>query len=127
LVKDNKKVLIIDDEAYIRRVIELKLKKRGYQVITARNGKEGLDRFKTLQPDIVITDIKMPKMDGLTFCELTNDLKKERSFLTIIITCSMPGEGWKRLDKMNETLFFDKPFSPAKLLDCIDRYFGNKK
>jgi CheY-like chemotaxis protein len=127
LGKDNKKVLIIDDEAYIRRVIELKLKKRGYQVITARNGEEGLDRFKTHQPDIVITDIKMPKMDGMAFCERTNDLKKERPFLTIIITCSMPGEGWRRLDKMDETLLFEKPFSPSRLLDCIDRYLGNKR
>ncbi|MCG2776609.1 MAG: response regulator, partial [Desulfobacterales bacterium] len=72
----NKKVLIIDDEPYIRRVIELKLKARGYQVITATNGVEGLNCFKKYKPQVVVTDINMPKMDGKVFCELTNEFKK---------------------------------------------------
>ena len=68
----NKKILVIDDEAPIRRVLELKLKNRGYQVITAKNGVEGLEIIKTQQPDAVITDIMMPEMDGKTHCQLVN-------------------------------------------------------
>ena len=120
----NKKVLIIDDEPYIRRVLELKLKKQGYQIFSAKNGEEGLSCFKTEQPDVVITDINMPKMDGKVFCEMTNEFKKKRSFLTIIVTCSVPLDGLQWVDKMQETRFFEKPFSPSKLLDCIDEYFG---
>ena len=120
----NKKVLIIDDEPYIRRVLELKLKKRGYQIFSAKNGEEGLSCFKTEQPDVVITDINMPKMDGKVFCELTSEFKKKRPFLTIIITCSVPLDGLQWIDKMQETRFFEKPFSPSKLLNCIDQYFG---
>ena len=121
---NNKKVLIIDDEPYIRRVIELKLKKRGYQVITAPNGVEGLNCFKKYKPQVVVTDINMPKMDGKAFCELTNKFKKKRPFLTIIVTCSVPLDGLQWIDKMDKTMFFEKPFSPSKLLECIDQYFA---
>ena len=123
----NKKVLIIDDEPYIRRVIEIKLKNRGYQVITATNGMEGLKCFKKYKPQVVVTDINMPKMDGKVFCELTNQFKKKRPFLTIIMSCSVPLEGLQWIDKMEKTRFFEKPFSPSKLLDCIDEYFGVDK
>ena len=120
----NKKVLIIDDEPYIRRVIELKLKNSGYQVITASNGVEGLNCFKKYKPQVVVTDINMPKLDGKAFCELTNEFKKKRPFLTIIMSCSVPLDGLQWIDKMQGTRFFEKPFSPSKLLDCIDQYFA---
>ena len=120
----NKKVLIIDDEPYIRRVIELKLKNSGYQVITASNGVEGLNCFKKYKPQVVVTDINMPKLDGKAFCELTNEFKKKRPFLTIIMSCSVPLDGLQWMDKMQGTRFFEKPFSPSKLLDCIDQYFA---
>jgi CheY-like chemotaxis protein len=105
-------------------VIELKLKASGYQVITATNGEEGLNCFKKHKPQVVVTDINMPKMDGKAFCELTNDFKKKRPFLTIIVTCNVPLGGLQWIDKMDEIMFFEKPFSPSKLLDCIDQYLG---
>jgi DNA-binding response OmpR family regulator len=119
---NNKKVLVIDDEPHIRRVIELKLKKRGYQVSMATNGEEGLNAINTLQPDVVISDINMPKLDGKTLCEMTDDLKRERPFLTIIITARIsPGEEiW--ISKMRHTLFMEKPFSPSRLLECVEQY-----
>jgi len=121
---NNKKVLVIDDEIHIRRVIELKLKKRGYQVVTAKDGVEGLDMIKTQQPDVVISDINMPKLDGKTLCEQTNYLKKERPFLTIIITCRISSDEENWIKKMDTTLFMAKPFSPSKLLECIDQHVG---
>ena len=122
-MRNNKKALVIDDEAPIRRVIEIKLKKRGYQVTTAINGKEGLNLIKTQKPDVVISDIMMPEMDGRTLCEETNYLKKERPFLTIIITCRISPDEESWTNQMQDTLFMEKPFSPAKLVECIDRYF----
>jgi two-component system alkaline phosphatase synthesis response regulator PhoP len=124
-LENNKKVVVIDDEVHIRRVIEIKLKKEGYRVMTAINGKEGLELIKAQQPDVVISDIMMPEMDGKTLCEVTNVFKKVRSFLTIIMTCriSSDEEGW--INEMQDTVFMEKPFSPNKLVECIDRYFGN--
>jgi DNA-binding response OmpR family regulator len=123
-LRKDKKVLIIDDEPHIRRVIELKLKQRGYQVLQAKDGEEGLQLIRTQRPDAVITDIMMPKLDGKALCEQTNPLKKQHPFLTLIVTCRIsPGEHhW--ISKMQDTLFMEKPFSPSRLLECIDRYFG---
>ena len=123
-MRSNKKVLIIDDEPHIRRVIELKLRQRGYQVFEAKDGEEGLELIHTLCPDAVITDIMMPKLDGKTLCEQTNRLKKERPFLTLIMTSRISLDERSWISEMQDTLFMEKPFSPSRLLECIDRYFG---
>ena len=123
----NKKVLVIDDEPHIRRIIELKLKKRGYEILTAANGEEGLDIITTQKPDVVISDINMPKMDGKTLCEITDTLKNDRPFLTIIITARISPEEAIWINKMRHTLFMEKPFSPAKLLERVDQYFESHR
>ena len=120
----NKKILVIDDEVYIRRVIEIKLKKWGYQVITAANGLEGLELIKTQKPDVVITDINMPGMDGESLCRLTDLMKKEKPFMTIVMTARISPEERVWTSEMTETQFMEKPFSPAKLLEAINKYFG---
>ena len=120
----NKKVLVIDDELHIRRVIEIKLKNRGYQVITATNGLEGLEIIKTQKPDAVITDINMPGMDGEALCRLTDVLKIERPFLTIVMTARISPEERNWISELTETQFMEKPFSPSKLLDAVNKYFG---
>lgn len=123
----NKKVLVIDDEPHIRRIIELKLKKRGYEILTAANGEEGLDIITTQKPDVVISDINMPKMDGKTLCEMTDTLKNDRPFLTIIITARISPDEAIWINKMHHTLFMEKPFSPAKLLERVDQYFESHR
>jgi CheY-like chemotaxis protein len=57
-------ILVIDDEPILRQVIELTLQKAGFHVLAAANGREGLDIFRKTPPDLVITDIMMPVMDG---------------------------------------------------------------
>lgn len=125
-MENNKKILVVDDEAHIRRVLEVKLKNRGYQVLMAKNGQEGIDIIKEHQPDIVITDINMPIIDGKTLCEKTNGLKKERSFLTIIITARINPKERDWITNMQDTRFFEKPFSPAKIVEAIEQYLGGQ-
>jgi len=59
------KLLVVDDEEGIREVLEITLTDAGYEVLTAENGFSGLDMVKTHNPDIVLTDIRMPGMDGM--------------------------------------------------------------
>ena len=122
-MRNNRKILVIDDEAHIRRIIELKLKSRGYQVITAENGAEGLDLIKTERPEAVVSDINMPKLDGKTLCQMTDPIKKERPFLTIIITARISPDEEVWVNQMHCTQFMEKPFSPSRLLERIDQYF----
>ena len=122
-METNKHILVIDDEVHIRRVIELKLKNRGYNVITASDGEEGLNIILEQKPDVVITDIMMPKLDGRSVSEQTNNLKNERPFLTIIMTCRISSDEHEWVDKMKDTMLIEKPFSPSKLVEHIDQYF----
>ncbi|MBW1863099.1 MAG: response regulator [Deltaproteobacteria bacterium] len=123
-MQNNKKILVIDDEAHIRRVIALKLKKRGYRVVMAANGEEGLNIIKSQRPNVVVSDIMMPKLDGKSLCEQTNGLKEEWPFLTIIMTCRIFPNEQKWINEMQDTLFMEKPFSPSRLVEHIDQYFG---
>jgi DNA-binding response OmpR family regulator len=120
----NKKILVVDDEAHVRRVLELKLKHHGYQVLTAGSGQEGLELIKTQQPDVVITDINMPGMNGESLCRLSDPLKRERPFLTIVMTARISPEERIWIEEMHETQFVEKPFSPSNLLERINAYFG---
>ena len=120
---NGKSVLVIDDEAPIRRVIEMKFRNRGYQVMTAINGEEGLDLIKAHSPDVVITDIMMPKLDGKSLCEQTDGLKDERPFLTIVVTCRISPEERSWTGRMRDTVLMEKPFSPSRLLECVEQYF----
>ena len=122
----NKKILVIDDEAPIRRVIALKLKNHGYRVQEAGNGEEGLRIIEAEKPHVVITDINMPRLDGKRLCEQTDHLKQERDFLTIVLTARISTDERRWIEKMHQTQFMNKPFSPSKLVDCIERYFGNR-
>jgi CheY-like chemotaxis protein len=118
---------VVDDAAHIRRVIELKLKKQGYQVTLAKNGEDGLNLIQTLQPDVVITDIMMPKMDGKTLCERTNELKKMRPFLTIVMTARISPTERDWIEQMQDTMFIEKPFSLSAILSSIEQYLVKQR
>ena len=119
-----KTVLVVDDEVHIRRVLDLKLQFNGYHVITASNGREALNIINTSVPDAVITDINMPDMDGKQLCLEIDGLKDHKRFLTIVITAriSTNEEEWIRL--LRDALFVEKPFSPTKIVENLDRYFA---
>ena len=122
-MENSKKVLVIDDDAQIRRVVELKLRKRGYDVVIAMNGEEGLQMIESERPDAVVTDIMMPKLRGDALCKQTNHLKKQWPFLTIVMTNRISPEDRHWVKEMQDTRLMEKPFSPTRLLGCIDEYF----
>ena len=64
----NEKILVVDDDANICELLRLYLTKEGYQVTTAGDGEEGLEKFNQLKPDMVLLDVMMPRMDGLEVC-----------------------------------------------------------
>jgi len=119
-----KRILVVDDEAPIRRILELKLKNGGYEVFLAEDGEAALRVIESEKPDAVITDINMPRMDGRQLCEATNPLKRERTFLTIIMTARIIPDEERWITEMQDTVFMEKPFSPSSILARIDQYFG---
>ena len=124
-MKKTTKILIVDDEAYIRRVLELKLKNKGYEVLTAVDGTEGLEKFKLHHPDVIITDVKMPGMDGQTLCEQIKSSNNKKPYLIIVVTCSVSDGKMRWINNMGDTLLLEKPFSPSSVLEAIEGYVEN--
>jgi len=84
----NKKILVVEDEEGLRLFYEEELKAEGYEVLTARNGKEAIQRLEEGSPDLIILDIVMPVMDGME--ALGRIVGKERK-IPIILNTSYPG------------------------------------
>jgi two-component system, chemotaxis family, chemotaxis protein CheY len=93
-------------------------------VICAGDGEAALELIRSRQPDAVIADITMPKLDGRALCEMTDEIKKDRPFLTVIVTGRISPDEREWIQRMRDTLFMEKPFSPMRLLEAVDNYFG---
>ncbi|MDK2870797.1 MAG: hypothetical protein PWQ16_149 [bacterium] len=122
----NKKILAIDDSKIILKIIESTLTKAGFQVITAENGKQGLLKAKAEKPDLILTDIMMPEMDGLTFCE---EIRKDPAFQkTPIIIVSAKGQKQDVLEalKRGANGYIVKPFSSKDLILRVKSMLGLK-
>ena len=113
------KILLVDDEAGIRKVLGISLTDYGYQVTTAKNGEEGLHLFKKIRPPIVLTDIKMPGMDGL---QLLKAIKDESPDTEVIM---ITGHGEMELAiqslKFDATDFITKPINDEILEIALKR------
>ena len=81
-----KRVLVIDDDPDARSLIETILKQAGYEVLLAADGREGLDKTTSESPDLIITDIAMPRIDGLRLIQLLRTMPLFRSLPILAIT-----------------------------------------
>lgn len=109
-------ILLVDDEVRILNFLKAKLKASGYKVITALNGLEALEQVQNSQPDLVILDILMPKMDGL------EALKQLRTFSNIpVIVLTAKGEDVDKIKglSLGADDYMAKPFNPDELLARI--------
>ena len=115
-----RRILVVDDEPSIVRPLTFILKKKGYEVLTASNGEEGLNVARMEKPDLIFLDVMMPKKNGYEVCE---ELKSDPEFNDIyIIILTARGveldEEEKRRIGANE--FMSKPFSPIKVVEKVN-------
>lgn len=78
----------------------------------------------TERPDAVLVDLSMPKLDGQSLCRLTDPLKADRPFLTVVISGSTAEEEHEWAAELVDTCFIGKPFSPTAIIKCVDDYFA---
>lgn len=116
-MKDNIKVLVVDDEELIRLNFKCSLEDSGYQVVTASNGADALDLFRLEQPDIVLTDLKMPEMDGSTFISLACQINAD----TPLIVVSGAGSLSDAIDAIRKGAwdYLSKPIQQMEELDVV--------
>lgn len=114
-------VLIVDDSHSIRELLSSVLRKAGFDVTSANDGKAGLQSAKKASYDLVITDVNMPEMDGI---ELLGNLRKlpEYTFKPILILTTEFSQEMKQKGKeAGATGWLVKPFDPEKLIEVISR------
>ncbi len=121
----SKKVLIIDDSATTRAVVKVYLAGNGLEFLEATNGQDGLELARSARPDAIIIDLKMPGMDGLTFCRRVRAESAIRHVPIILIT------GSRGLDLRNEAIrsgasvFLNKPIDVPVLAKLILSYVNS--
>ena len=119
-----KRILIVDDDAFIRRPLEFILREEGYQPATAADADEGLRAVESFAPDLIFLDVMMPGKDGLTWCA---ELKKDPRFSRIpIVMLSARGQARDR-DRalaLGAADFMTKPYSPHELKRRVRELIG---
>jgi len=122
-----KKILVADDEPYILRSIKLVLEEEGYQIFTAEDGEATLGLALAEALDLIILDIKMPKISGQEVHRRLRENKKTKDLPVIILTAigqEIPQrEGWK-LDGVD---YVTKPFSPYAIVEKVNRILENEE
>lgn len=114
------KILIVDDEPDILELIEYNLKKEGYQVFLASNGYDGISVAKKVQPDLIILDIMMPKMDGIEACRLMRAIPEFKNTFMVFLTAR--SEEYSEIAGFNVGAddYIAKPIKPRALISRIN-------
>ena len=119
-----KKILVADDEPDILKVVEFRLIKAGYEVILTSNGKEALEQFKKVKPDLVLLDYSMPIMNGDEVCIQIKADPETQSIPVIFMTASTKIVADQYIKKIGADDWVLKPFDPEILLKKIKNLIG---
>jgi len=119
MVEEDWKVLIIDDEEGIRRVMSITLKDAGYEVLTASDGESGIGVCQEKSPQIVITDVRMPGMDGIEVLQKIKEVSPEKE--VIVATAFGEMELAIRALQLDASDFITKPINDAALFVALER------
>jgi two-component system alkaline phosphatase synthesis response regulator PhoP/two-component system response regulator VicR len=123
MATNSKRVLVVDDERHIVRLIQVNLEREGYQVLTAFDGKDGLQKAKTEKPDLVVLDVMMPYMDGF---EVLKNMKADpvtAEIPVIMLTAKAQDADVFRGWSSGVDCYLTKPFNPMELLTFVRRIF----
>jgi CheY-like chemotaxis protein len=120
-----KRILIVDDQATVIRVVKLGLEEAGYEVDTASNGSECLVKLCSAHPDFLVTDIDMPRMTGRELCQAIEEQFPDRTFPIVVLTSrtEMEHRDWTRA--IDNLTFMEKPVSVRRLLSHIGKSLSN--
>lgn len=116
-----KTILTVDDSATMRQMIAFTLQAAGFQVVEAVDGVDALERAGAGGFDLVITDINMPRMDGITLVQRLRALPAYRFTPILILTTEAGPEMKSRGKESGATGWIVKPFSPEKLVDVVNK------
>ncbi len=119
-------ILVVEDSRHVSRLVEEGLAQAGFQVITAKHGKEALDVLATKCPDLILSDLDMPEMDGFQLCEAVHADQKLAS-IPFVVMSTMSGRGqMKRIIQQGAAGYIVKPFNIDELVILLERLLSDQ-
>jgi two-component system alkaline phosphatase synthesis response regulator PhoP len=118
-----KRILIADDEPDILEIISYNLTKEGYEVYTAKNGQDAIDKAKVILPDLVILDVMMPKKTGMEACQALRNLPQFQKTLIIFLTAMSDESSQIRGLEIGADDYVNKPISTKVLISRVNALF----
>ena len=115
------RVLIIEDDAALRRVLELRLRVEGFEVSVAEDGQEGLDVLATVRPQVAVCDLMMPRVNGIDFC---NEARRRSGFEylpIVLLTAHQRDPDIEELLELGGIVYMNKPFDARELTETLQR------
>ena len=118
-----KKILVVDDERHIVRLVEVNLQRAGYDVVSAYDGVEALEKITAEKPEMIILDVMMPRMDGFEVLKELRGNAETKDIPVIMLTAKAQDadifKGWSS----GVDSYLTKPFNPRELLAFVERIF----
>ena len=118
-----KRILVVDDEPDIVKTVAKAIRRQGFDVVSAADGEEALERVKDSHPDLVILDIQMPKLDGIEVLQRIKGNPRTASLPVIMLTAKAGDEDMLKGYKYGANYYIPKPFKIAEVLEGIKMMF----
>ena len=118
------RILVVDDEVYIVHILDFSLGMEGYEVVTALDGEQALEKVAQQKPDLIVLDIMMPKLDGYETCKALKSREETRDIPVILLSAKGRNVDQKTGFEVGADDYITKPFSPRKLVERINAILG---
>jgi len=125
LTEKHKKILIVDDDENIIQTLKMRLEANGYKVFTASDGVEGLERAKEAEPDLILLNIMMPRLNGIMTTLRLKGIGQTKSIPIIIMTGIKEREEMILARHVGAADYITKPFDSAELLKKIEKLLSS--
>ncbi len=125
-MSDKKLILVIEDEEHVRQLVSRLLEKNDYEVETASDGLDGLRRLEELEPDLIIADVMMPNLDGLTFTKALKSRRETRSIPIIFLTAKSDPLSMIEGINVGAKFYITKPFQIEDVLSKVNKVLNDK-
>jgi len=124
--KGERVVMVVDDSKVVLRIVEKGLAEAGFRVITADNAKKALNLLETIQPDLILTDIEMPEINGFEFCKTVHK-NPELSMVPIVAMSTKTDRGYmKRMVQNGASAYICKPFNVDELVILVEKMLSDQ-
>ena len=114
------KILVVDDEVQLIQMVQIRLEASGYEVVTANDGEEGIEKAKSENPDLVLLDIMMPVMDGYEACKILKSDPQTNKIPIIYLSAKAQEDDLQNGKESGADAFVKKPFETPELLAKIE-------